>query len=151
VRTALDRLRRLAALPRPERRLLLEAAGALALITASLKLLRNNPLLSGLATLAGHRPPPVTPEQASSTIGRTRRLVSVASRYGICRGSCLSRSTTLWWLLRRRGIRTELRVGVRKEGDQLHAHAWIEHEGVAINERLETLRRYAPFHQRLAE
>jgi hypothetical protein len=41
----------------------------------------------------------------------------------------------LHWLLRRRGIENQLRIGVRVEGDGLAAHAWIEIAGEPINER----------------
>ena len=40
-------------------------------------------------------------------------------------GSCLPRSLTLWWLLSRRGIDTEIHFGVRKSEDDLAAHAWV--------------------------
>jgi len=41
-------------------------------------------------------------------------------------GSCLPRSLTLWWLLGRRGIETEIHFGVRQGEDDLAAHAWVE-------------------------
>jgi hypothetical protein len=49
-------------------------------------------------------------------------------------GMCLARSLTLWALLRRRGIETELRVGYRKRDGGIEGHAWLEYEGVSINE-----------------
>lgn len=150
MRSTFDKLKKLRALPRSDRRLLMEAAGALPLIAASLRVLRINPLLDCLAKLAGYPDRPLSPTDALPTIHRTRRLVGLAAQHGLCGGNCLSRSTTLWWLLRRQGIPSELRIGVRKEGEKLHAHAWIEYEGVAVNDRLDTLGRYSPFDESLA-
>ena len=50
------------------------------------------------------------------------------------RATCLTRSLVLQWILARRGIGTELKVGVRNEGDGLHAHAWLECGGVPVND-----------------
>lgn len=41
-------------------------------------------------------------------------------------GSCLPRSVTLWWLLARQGIVTEIQFGVRRSDDDFSAHAWVE-------------------------
>jgi hypothetical protein len=50
--------------------------------------------------------------------------------------TCLRRSLALQWLLRRRGIDTELRFGVRRvAGDPgLEAHAWLERHGHPVSE-----------------
>jgi hypothetical protein len=73
------------------------------------------------------------------------RMLDAASRRGIVRGNCLSRSIALWWLLRRRGIPAQLRIGARKIGNQLEAHAWVEVAGRAINDSDDVNTRYAPF------
>jgi hypothetical protein len=48
--------------------------------------------------------------------------------------TCLPRSLTLWWLLRRSGIESQLRIGVRREGERLVAHAWIVCRGTTLGE-----------------
>lgn len=73
------------------------------------------------------------------------RMLDAASRRGIVRGNCLSRSIALSWLLRRRGIPAQLRIGARKIDSQLEAHAWIEVAGRAINDSDDVQTRYAPF------
>jgi hypothetical protein len=50
--------------------------------------------------------------------------------------TCLPRSITLWWLLRRRGIATELQIGVRKNGERIEAHAWVVCCGKVIGEAM---------------
>jgi hypothetical protein len=69
---------------------------------------------------------------ASDKAQRIARLVSIAANHGPYRATCLRQSLALWWLLRRRGIAAELRIGVRKDGAALLAHAWVEHEGQAL-------------------
>ncbi len=69
---------------------------------------------------------------AAQTLGR---IVNIAAAYGVYQVQCLPRSMTLWWLLRRRKIVSELRIGVRKDADNLAAHAWVECGGEVINDR----------------
>lgn len=73
------------------------------------------------------------------------RMLDAASRRGIVRGNCLSCSIALCWLLRRRGIPAQLRIGARKIGNQLEAHAWVEVAGRAVNDSDDVQTRFAPF------
>lgn len=73
------------------------------------------------------------------------RMVAVAANHGVYRASCLEQSLTLWWLLRRRGIDSQIRIGVRKEADRLEAHAWVEFAGVVLNDHADVHERYACF------
>jgi hypothetical protein len=54
------------------------------------------------------------------------RRVSAAARHLPLVTNCLDQSMTLWWMLRRRGIAGELRIGARKEETRFEAHAWVE-------------------------
>jgi len=69
------------------------------------------------------------PSDAWATIHGLRRLVDIAGRFHLIPMHCLPRAFALQWVLGRRGVRTELRIGVRKEAKGLRAHAWLEHEG----------------------
>ena len=61
------------------------------------------------------------------------RLVSIAATHSLWRASCLRQALVLWWLLARRGISTDIRLGVSVASDDtLDAHAWIEHNGDVI-------------------
>lgn len=60
------------------------------------------------------------------------RLVSAAARHGPYRATCLATSLMLQRLLRSYGIESELRLGVRKVGDELEAHAWLEQDGAVL-------------------
>ncbi|MGH9690435.1 MAG: lasso peptide biosynthesis B2 protein [Candidatus Acidiferrales bacterium] len=62
------------------------------------------------------------------------RTLAATERHLFFRANCLERSLALWWLLRRRGIPAELRIGGRKENDQFEAHAWVEWNGAVLSE-----------------
>jgi hypothetical protein len=76
------------------------------------------------------------------------RLVDAVARRGPYSATCLPRSLTLWWLLRRRGIDSYLRIGVRKEAGRLEAHAWVELQGLVLNDDTDVRKRFAAFDHR---
>jgi hypothetical protein len=81
-------------------------------------------------------------------IGQARtvaRMVDVAARHGPYRATCLPRSLVLWWLLLRRGIKCDLRIGVRKEAGRFEAHAWTEWRGTVLNDSEDVRERFAAF------
>lgn len=81
---------------------------------------------------------------------RVARMVSIAANHGPYRASCLPRSLLTWWLLRRQGIATALLFGVNREGGAFSAHAWVELDGVVINDGPQVAKRHAPFDADLA-
>ena len=98
-----------------------------------------------LARLAPRPRVPVAPEQQLALAARTARLVRAANRRSVRPAACLSRSLTLWWLLRRRGIESQLRLGVRKGEQGFQAHAWVELAGQVVNDSADVVQQYAPF------
>lgn len=80
----------------------------------------------------------VASKSATSTPGEwiaaTVRSAAIAARRGPFEMSCLPRSVTVWWLLRRRGVPAEMRIGVKKEDDALRAHAWVELKGELLTD-----------------
>jgi hypothetical protein len=48
-------------------------------------------------------------------------------------------------LLGRHGIETDLRIGVRRALGQFEAHAWVELDGIALNDSNDVGQRYSPF------
>ena len=79
--------------------------------------------------------------------------MAAAVRYGPWRPRCLLRSLTLARYLGRRGIACEVRIGLPAEqggaapGADLDfsAHAWVEYDGVVLNDRDDVAALYAPF------
>lgn len=61
------------------------------------------------------------------------REVEAAARYHLYPIHCLRRALVLRRLLDQRGLATELRFGVRKEGEEIRAHAWLEHAGESLD------------------
>ena len=88
-------------------------------------------------------PPPIPSRETSSVV----RMVEVAARRGVWHANCLQRSLLLWWLLRRRGIASEIRIGARKPDlASIPAfHAWVEVDGHVINDRQDIAEEYASF------
>jgi hypothetical protein len=73
---------------------------------------------------------------------RTAELVNAAARRGLYDATCLRRSLVLWWLLRRQGIDSRLRIGARMEGIEISAHAWIEFQDKVLNDSPEVRKRF---------
>jgi hypothetical protein len=59
-------------------------------------------------------------------------LTDLAARATRPDGPCLLRSLLLFWLLKARGEQAELLIGVRKNGQVLNSHAWVESQGKII-------------------
>jgi transglutaminase superfamily protein len=62
------------------------------------------------------------------------RLLSAAASHLFVRTNCLEQASALCYVLRRRGIPAELRIGARKDSAGLEAHAWVEHLSIPLNE-----------------
>ncbi len=117
-----------------ERKLLLQAlfllpATALALRLFGFKRLRSlpAPIPNNETTRAETR---ALAEQAQCIA----RMVRIAATYGFYRANCLVQSLLLGRLLWLRGITSELHIGTRKEENHFQAHAWIECDGVPLND-----------------
>ena len=145
------RLARFAALPVRDKGLLVECVCLLPLIAAGLRLVGFHRIGS---ILAGVSPRLADDGEPRETRRRRARdvfgLVRAAARHGPYRARCLEESLLLWWLLRRRGIETRLRLGVNTEASFLQAHAWVELEGRALDERESSGRRYEAFERDFA-
>ena len=69
------------------------------------------------------------------------RLVDAAASF--LGAQCLARSLVLYHLLRHRGIAAELRLGVSKLANgKLIAHAWVELDGLPLNDGADVGERY---------
>ena len=148
----MDNWRKFRRLAAGERGLLLRALLLLPLTALALRLLGLRRWQSAVARLLapGLASRERWPEAALERARLTARMVQAAERHGLGRPNCLAESLVLWWLLRRQGIASELRIGVRKQGNLLEAHAWVEHRGVVLNDLGGVHRHYAPFHGSIA-
>ena len=146
----LGSLRRFSALERPAQMLFLRAWAMLPLVFLSLRFRGFQPTRSALQRTLLHRTPEMDPGSFNRQVALTAHMVNAADRHGLVHPSCLAKSLTLWWLLGRQGITSRLRIGIRKENDKLEAHAWVEREGVALNEPEDRHHHYAAFDAALA-
>jgi hypothetical protein len=141
-------LRRFKALEPRARGLFLRAAVLLPCISVSLRLRgfratqsslqkRLPKALSGLCDESNE----VQTEPATLTA----RMVRSAAHRTWGNPACLEQSLALWWLLGRQGIASSMRIGTRKSAEKFEAHAWVERDGMALNEPEEPHKHYAAF------
>ena len=72
------------------------------------------------------------------------KLTNTACRYSIGMDkSCLRRSMLLWWLLQNQDVQCDLCMGLEKSGTSLTGHAWLELDGIVINEAKNIRERFA--------
>jgi hypothetical protein len=136
---------RFTSLDRSDRRLVLEAAWLMALVWTGLRLLRLATLRRILDRYAG--PPPGLPRPDPPSSGRVRWAISaVAARFP---ATCLVQALAADVLLRRRGLGSVLRIGVRLRGSRdvpLEAHAWVECGGAVVTGAIADLSEFKVLH-----
>ena len=111
------------------------------------------PLTAAGLRLFGFRRVQAVLQRPASTVGREdlpaaqaiARIVRGASGWTPGHASCLTQSLVLSRLLHRQGLAADLHIGVGKPEGRFAAHAWIEHQGVALAEAQTIHERYAAF------
>ena len=131
------RVRRVAALTRPEWRVLADGAIAAARIELGL---RTRPLARVIAWAESR------PAGGPGAVAAHRLSVLSSWPYRAVgwTPSCLRRSLVLTALLRQRGQPAVLCVGVRREGARIRAHAWVECAGETFDAAAEPFERLDP-------
>jgi hypothetical protein len=139
------RLRRFSALPAAAQGDFVRAALLLPLIRLSLWLrgfrATQKSLQARGSKVAARLPEPLATGEAQ----RVCQMVLAAGRHSLLGSTCLERALALWWLLARRGITSQLRIGARKSDGKFEAHAWVERDGEAIGEPEGTHLHYRAF------
>lgn len=79
----------------------------------------------------------------SADLTKLTRKVSIAASTVPFRAKCLEQSLCLTYLARRAGVDARLRLGVLPA--PFEGHAWVEFQGVPINDSVDNLRLYRPF------
>src|SRR5262245_23875419 len=125
----LNSLRRFLALPRSERRRLLRAARRLLAIDLALRTRGFARVAAGL-----DRRPAGESQNGEKAVEPWVRAIDVAARHHLYPMRCLTRALALRSCLRDEGVEAELRFGVRKEGPELAAHAWLELGGMPLGD-----------------
>lgn len=73
------------------------------------------------------------------------RMVNIAVHRSWYKADCLRRSFVLFSLLRRRGIACELIYGTHVNLESFSAHAWVELEGVVLNDQANVRETFSAF------
>lgn len=66
---------------------------------------------------------------------RLARLAAIAGTHGPMEATCLRQSLLVHFLLRRKQLRPDLMIGVRREDGAFDAHAWVQLGGVALGQQ----------------
>jgi hypothetical protein len=138
MRTTFARVKRFASFSAADQRVLLVSALCLPLIWVALRTMGLGRVQSRLQSARTTAAPRLALDEALA-LGN---LVNMAARHSWFPATCLSRSLLLQWLLRRRGVESRLRIGVRSPAGALEAHAWVECEGVPINDDADVANRW---------
>jgi hypothetical protein len=136
--------RRFAALPVDERQLVREAAARLSAAWVGLRVMGFQRMRVRAESLrhASHG----GDGSAELAVARTvTRAEESAARHLFFRPNCLVQSLALLRMLRTRGIDAELRLGARNVTGKFEAHAWVELNGVALNDATESGAAFVPF------
>ena len=124
-------------------RIVAETLVMLPLTAAALRIIG----LRTLQALLGSSSPPratVTESVRKEARSIAHLIRRVARRFPL-RASCLQQSLVLCWQLRRRGIPSVVKIGVRKEVDALQAHAWVTCGDVVLADLSDVGQRFTPF------
>jgi hypothetical protein len=136
----LSRLRKYLALTPAGRAIVLRGLLLLPVVAVLLRargMARTTALLERLARRAEDDSDALAPQEIA-------RLVHAAA--SILGAPCLPRALVLSHFLRCRGTPAEIRLGVAKLADgKLSAHAWVEIDGLPLNDGADVCGRYATF------
>jgi hypothetical protein len=125
---------------------LMEAATALTAVAAGMRISgfgRTRSLLAGFRLRAL-----VSDVEAGAldrVVSELAWSVSAAAHHAPFPTTCLQRTLTLWWLLRIRGIESDIRIGTARTDGGMHAHAWLERNGAVLNDDSGVGERFAAF------
>jgi hypothetical protein len=126
-----------------ERGVVLEAAAELPVMWAAVRLAGVEVCKGALTQAAGHRQ--VTDSSTLAAAQRIARLQSITATTLFPGMTCLEQSLVLFWMLHRRGMNPQFRIGGRKEAGRFEAHAWVEMNGTVIDGRGAEHLHFAPF------
>lgn len=139
-----ERLRRFSELEPGARGIFLRAALLLPLISLSLRMRGFRATQTSLQKFLPSLDQ-ITTISPGPSANLTARMVRAAVHHGVGHPTCLEESLALWWLLGRRRIASQLRIGIRKQSPRFEAHAWVELGGVPLNEPETPHQHYAAF------
>ena len=125
-----------------QRRILIGCSLGVAAVHTSLALLGYARTRGGVEACSRHRAPrSATPSELASA-RELAWLAALAGRQAVGEAACLRRSLLIYGLLRRRGLKPVLQLGIGPQGATFQAHAWVDLEGAPL---LESDAAFRPF------
>ncbi len=85
------------------------------------------------------------PAAEAVLLDRYTTMFNEIKRRPYLKGRCLSQSIVMRFLLARQGIGSELVIGARLKNGLFDAHAWLQKQGVLINEHPSIVSEYPMF------
>jgi hypothetical protein len=111
-----------------ERWLAIQSLFLLQTISLGLRWLGFRPIYTLLRRFSPALPPTTDPQEANFTqaihLGAVVQLAN--QRFPALHVTCLPESLVVWWLLAKKGITADLRLGIRNQEGRLDGHAWVE-------------------------
>ena len=127
------RLRRWLALPARERGTFLLLCGLQPAISLALRMFGYKRTRAWLERHSRIKATEPATAAALSDAQRLAELARIAGRHGPMETTCLRQGLAVYWLLRRRGLQPDLKLGVGRLGNAApDMHAWVELDGHAL-------------------
>ena len=123
-----------------DRRLLFRAFAGIIVVDLRLRFSGLQRSLRWTELTRGSRTEPGAVERAN----RYAEWIARVARHHFIRARCLHQSLLLQRWLSQDDVSSDLRIGVAKADDTLHAHAWVEVDGRVVNDVPEAVRAFAP-------
>jgi hypothetical protein len=130
-----------------ERAVVLEAAAGLTITWLGLRLagFRRWKAIAGRFARAAAQKPHADGTAKARAGHAVARMAAAAAHNLPFHSNCLEQSLVLWWLLRRRGIAADMRIGARKAANRFEAHAWVEFDGGVLGGTSAEQLHFVPF------
>ncbi|NNE66495.1 MAG: lasso peptide biosynthesis B2 protein [Pyrinomonadaceae bacterium] len=76
-------------------------------------------------------------QEPEVVINRHKNLLDLFVKNFPFGGRCLAQSLSLWYLLKRLRVETDLKFGTKRDDGEIRAHAWLEYQGTPIDSQTE--------------
>ncbi len=143
----IKRLKQFRELSFPQKKVLCLAMFSLPLIALLLHAMgykRTKSLLSRLMPAQNSRHAPVGDELHK--VHDLARITHIAARHNVYKANCLKQALLLWFLLGRRSISSEIKIGMQKDSHcTFSAHAWVECNGEPLIDSKDTIDKFSAF------
>ncbi len=83
-----------------------------------------------------------TDNKVNLKAGHLSEIINISFTNSIFKSTCLERSLFIYFILGLNGIKSNIKIGVDKNGEDLSAHAWVKHGDIILNDSIENTKKY---------